>query len=620
MDTEENQFESEQPEIDDDNEITQDDQMYHWQVISAFFEEKGLVRQQLDSFNQFINYTIAESVSSKSIELVAQDQYKPGSVSLPDKPIHCIKFGPTSIALPRHTEAEGQINDLFPKAARLRSLTYQCVLYVDIDKTTLRRTQFGEQIEDDDKTKFEKVPIGKIPIMVKSKSCRLINVPDSDLASFGECEYDQGGYFVVNGVEKVLLAQERMSNNHIYVFTEKPGGKYSHVAELRSCREGVGWRPVATMKVLLLSPGKKGANCLRVTMPYVRDDIPVAVMFRALGSITSDKEILQFICYDMTDQMMLEMMRPSIDEAFPVQTREVAENYIANRGNAGVGALKEDRLQYARLLLQKHLLPHISVSANQETKKTYYLGYVVHKLLQTALGRRKIDDRDHYANKRLDLAGPLMGNLFRQLFEKMTKSLKAKLQRTLNEGKEFEIIRNIDENTITSGLTYSLATGNWATNKGGATKTGVSQVLSRLTFMATLSHLRRLNTPIGKESKLAKPRQLHNTHWGMVCPAETPEGGMCGLVKNLALMAYVTVGNTSDTVISQIMEFLNNFSTDTLDFDVSPTQIPHSTKILLNGVWVGVNNSARQLVEYLREMRRGLIFAEVSIVHDIPEK
>lgn len=167
----------------------------------------------------------------------------------------------------------------------------------------------------------------------------------------------------------------------------------------------------------------------------------------------------------------------------------------------------------------------MSTSPASEEKKAYFLGYVVHKLLSTVLGRRLPDDRDHYANKRLDLAGPLVGNLFRQLFAKMAKNLRQKLQRSLNEGKELNVTKSINFDTITKGLAYSLATGNWAAeqNKPGA-KAGVAQVLNRLTFMATLSHLRRLNTGIGRESKLTKPRMLHNTHWGMVCPAEVPEG------------------------------------------------------------------------------------------------
>lgn len=245
-------------------------------------------------------------------------------------------------------------------------------------------------------------------------------------------------------------------------------------------------------------------------------------------------------------------------------------------------------------------------------------------MLQTALGRRTEDDRDHYANKRLDLAGPLMATLFRQLFYKVTKKMRAQLQKQLNDGEgNMNITKAIDHHQISNGLKYSLATGNWAANRGATTKTGVSQVLNRLTFMSTLSHLRRLNTPIGRESKLAKPRQLHNTHWGMVCPAETPEGGMCGLVKNLSLMAYITVANPSESITEKIYDFISDRHTEELSH-IQPAQIPESTKVLLNGTWIAVNHRPHELVIFLRKERRADfrqgVLSETSIVHDISEK
>lgn len=122
---------------------------------------------------------------------------------------------------------------------------------------------------------------------------------------------------------------------------------------------------------------------------------------------------------------------------------------------------------------------------------------------------------------------------------------------------------------ITDGLRYSLATGNWGDQKKAhQSRAGVSQVLSRLTFASTLSHLRRLNSPIGREGKLARPRQLHNTHWGMICPAETPEGHAVGLVKNLALMAYISVGSQP----SPILEFLEEWTMENLE-EITPSAI-----------------------------------------------
>jgi len=168
----------------------------------------------------------------------------------------------------------------------------------------------------------------------------------------------------------------------------------------------------------------------------------------------------------------------------------------------------------------------------------------------------------------------------------------------------------------TNGLKYSLATGNWTSDRSAGAKSGVSQVLNRLTFASTLSHLRRLNTPIGREGKLAKPRQLHNTHWGMICPAETPEGQACGLVKNLALMAYISVGSAS----APILEFLEEWSTENLE-EISPSNIPTATKIFVNGAWVGINRQPDNLVQTLRSLRRCVdVSAEVSVVRDIREQ
>jgi len=262
------------------------------------------------------------------------------------------------------------------------------------------------------------------------------------------------------------------------------------------------------------------------------------------------------------------------------------------------------------------MLPHVGTDQYCETKKAFFFGYIIHRILSCALGRRRQDDRDHYANKRLDLAGPLLATLFRQLFKKLIRHLKQRLQRSVDNHRDFNLTKAIKFETITNGLRYSLATGNWSAQRGNVTKVGVSQVLNRLTFVSTLSHLRRLNTPIGRESKLAKPRQLHNTHWGMICPAETPEGQMCGLVKNLALMAYISVGSDHHP----ILEFLEEWSMENLE-EISPSQIPDATKIFVNGSWVGIHGNPEQLVQTLRALRRcDDVSAEVSIVRDIVDK
>ena len=427
--------------------------------------------------------------------------------------------------------------------------------------------------------------------------------------------YDQGGYFIINGSEKVLIAQERMSNNHVYCFRKKQPSKYSWVCETRSHVEH-GARPTSTMYVQMYARGGKSAvegNQIRTVMPYIRQDIPVVIVFRALGFV-ADREILEHICYDFKDAELMERFRPSLEEAFVIQEQEVALDFIGRRGSA-INASKSDRIRYAHDILQKEMLPHVGVEDHNETKKAYFLGYVVHKLLMCSLGRLEEDDRDHYGNKRLDLAGPLLGGLFRILFKKLTKDVRGYLQKCVDNGKDFNLTLAIKSRTITNGLRYSLATGNWGMQKT-ASKAGVSQVLNRLTYASSLSHLRRLNTPLGREGKQAKPRQLHNTHWGMICPAETPEGQAVGLVKNLALMAYISVGSPQ----APILEFLEEWATENLE-EIKPQIIPHATKIFVNGNWIGIHRDPNELVRTLRSLRRCVdVDAEVSVIRDIMSK
>lgn len=483
---------------------------------------------------------------------------------------------------------------------------------MDVTKTTITYDPDGEAYEDVED--LPKMFIGKVPVMLKSKYCSIYGQSEQDLAeNFGECPMDEGGYFIINGSEKVLIAQEKMSNNRVYIFEKKQPAKHSFIAECRSQMEA-GSKPTSTMYVKMLSKaaarGGVGAS-ITCTIPYIRTDIPIIIVFRALG-FTADKEILEHIVYDFHDSAMMELLRPSIEEAAPIQSQDVALDFIGKRGNT-LGFNREKRISYAKNVLQKELLPHVGVGEFCQTKKAYYFGYIIHRLLLCALGRRKEDDRDHYGNKRLDLAGPLLGGLFRMLFRKLTKDAQSHLQKCVDSGKEINLVAALKSRTITSGLKYSLATGNWGAQGTQGVRAGVSQVLNRLTFASTMSHLRRLNSPIGREGKLAKPRQLHNSHWGMICPAETPEGQACGLVKNLALMAKVSVGCPSAVVL----EFLEEFNMESLE-EVQPSVIPLATRIFVNGNWVGIHRDPDLIVRTLRRLRRdGDINSEVSIVWDM---
>lgn len=635
---------------DEDEGITPED---CWTVISSFFETKGLVSQQTDSFDEFTQTTIQDLVNEYST--ITLDQ--PNPPSPPGRTIalrrYEIKFGSVMVSRPTISETDGTVTSLLPYECRDRNLTYASPLYIKItkkvsaaverevplhemddaqqeeyartgDHPTKLEWEEEENGEDDNIGKSDDwkdmVFVGKLPIMVKSKICHLSREQDDSLFLVNECPYDQGGYFVINGSEKVLIAQERSAANIVQVFKKAQPSAYTYTAEIRSALEK-GSRLISSMMLKLYGKGDSArggfGQTIHTTLPFVKSDLPVAIVFRALG-VVSDEDILNHICYDRNDSQMLEMLRPCIEEAFCVQDREVALDFIGKRGNrdqAGLG--REKRVRVAKDILQKETLPHISQTEGSETRKAFFLGYMVHKLLQCALGRREPDDRDHFGKKRLDLAGPLLAKLFRGIMRRMNTELANYLRRCVEGNRHFNLAVGIKPGTLSNGLKYSLATGNWGDQKKAMSSTaGVSQVLNRYTFASTLSHLRRTNTPIGRDGKLAKPRQLHNTHWGLVCPAETPEGQACGLVKNLSLMCYVSVGSPSEPLI----EFMINRGMEVVE-EYEPLRYPHATKIFVNGVWVGVHQDPKHLVNQVLDTRRkSYLQYEVSLVREIRDQ
>lgn len=648
----ENDYEAEGGEGEyEDDYITAED---CWTVISSFFARKGLVSQQIDSFDEFTNSTVQSLIDEYST--VSLDQTLPDADN-DDEPARIrryeIKFGKILMTRPTLTEADGSIKNLLPYECRDRNLTYSCPLYVKITKTVSvareKRVAYADmdqdqqqyysetgelpttivwdqESSDDDHSQRDKpehlrdmVYIGKLPVMVKSQICHLRGEDDEGLFLLNECPYDQGGYFIINGSEKVLIAQERSAANIVQVFKKAQPSPDLFQAEIRSALEK-GSRLISSTTLKLKAKGEAArggfGQTIQATLPYIKKDIPIAIVFRALGVI-SDEDILNAICYDRTDNQMMEMMRPCIEEAFAIQEREIALDFIAKRGNQGHTISKIQRMRNAKDVLQKELLPHIAQTEGCEVRKAFFLGYMTHKLLQCALGRRDTDDRDHFGKKRLDLAGPLLAKLFRNIVKKLTGDMMAYMKRCVSEGKHFDLALGIRHSTLTNGLKYSLATGNWGEQKKAMSSTaGVSQVLNRYTFASTLSHLRRTNTPIGRDGKLAKPRQLHNTHWGLVCPAETPEGQACGLVKNLSLMCYVSVGSPAepikDFMVQRNMELLEEYE---------PGSSPDATKIFINGTWVGVHSEPAHLVALVQELRRKCIIShEVSLVRDIRDR
>lgn len=597
---------------DEDTELTSEDS---WAIISLFFNEKGLVSQQLDSFDEFIETTIQSLVLEDSTLILDQPaQHTTANDNISKR--YEITFGKIYLSRPTMTEADGTTHPMFPQEARLRNLTYSSPLYVDMSKRVLTsksneystEEEVWQPVVNESDNAITRTYIGKVPIMVRSKFCMLRDLREADFYELNECPYDQGGYFIINGSEKVLIAQERSAANIVQVFKKSAPSPISHIAEIRSALEK-GSRLISSMSIKLMA---KGDKTIKATLPYVKSDIPIVLVFRALG-VVPDGDILEHICYDQSDTEMLEMLKPCIEEGFFVQDREVALDFIGRRGSA-MGITREKRMRYARDILQKELLPNITQDEGFETRKAFFLGYMIHKLLLVALERKDPDDRDHFGKKRLDLAGPLLAQLFRILFRKLTRDIYRYMQKCVENNKDFNLNEAVKSTTITNGLKYSLATGNWGDQKKAmSTRAGVSQVLNRYTFSSTLSHLRRTNTPIGRDGKIARPRQLHNTHWGFVCPAETPEGQACGLVKNLSLMSGVSVGTPSNPIVC----FLEEWGMEPLE-DYVPHASPNATRVFVNGVWVGVHQDPGSIANTMKTLRRaGDIPAEVSITRDI---
>jgi len=584
-----------------------------WFIIDSFFNEKGLVFQQLGSFDQFIMYEIQRVVDAQTpIELTPQNQYNP-TMQIDTKMVYKWSFGQLHFNKPTVQDGKGRTT-LTPREARLRNLTYAAQVYVDIKETRFRLEDDGSKIWLSEKS-HDSVFLMDFPIMVRTEYCWLKGANDRQLTEFGECPLDQGGYFIINGSEKVLIALERMANNFVYAFAKKQPSKYQWVCEIRSgLFEGSAGNSGFAVK-MMTDLGSKSfcRGQLVCTVPYVRVEIPVIIVFRALG-ITADKDILEKIVYDLSDFAMLNACRKSIEDAAIIQTQEEALDYIAKRGPT-MGATKDSRIQYARELLQKELLPHVGRTPNIEGRKAYFIGYMTNRLLLGLVGRNPEDDRDHFGKKRIDLAGALVGASFTGLWRKSVVDFRKALQRTLDTGKELQIGKILGEvSTLSTGMKYQFATGNWGQDKAGKpVRTGISQGLNRLTFMATLSHLRRMITPLARSGKLVKPRQLHNTHWGLVCPAETPEGQAVGLVKNISLMCYISLGSRQ----ALIEDFLEEFGIQDL-MECSPEHIKRCAKVFLNGSWVGMHKEPAKLRDSLLALRRKKdIDSEVSIQLDL---
>ena len=464
---------------------------YRWNILQDYFKRYGFVQHQINTFDDFINSGIERVVRETDIKIDQKEmKYK-------------VSFGEVYIPSPTIIEEDRKVRKMFPNEARLRDLNYDSPIFVDVKEDLEMEGQPPEV------NIHKRIMIGRVPIMIKSEKCNLRSCTKEERIKMGECEYDQHGYFIIRGKERVLVGQLRGIYNQPIVMLQKPGEKFKYVCDVRSMSEETGHSVLIQVKI-----GCDDRNIV-FSLPYIKEPIQVGILFKALGYVEED--IINIIGND--DKKIQKYIKYIIRDSYFIKTQDDALKYI---GQFSMHVIKDEkRKDYAIQVVENELLPHMGITSTIK-EKVFFLGSMVNKLLCTHVGIRQEDDRDNYVNKRVEMAGVLCCELFRTLFKRFTKSIEAQLEKKKQRPDVLSIISRTT--SITLGLKLSFATGNWGVQKNNYIRTGVSQVLSRLSFGGTLSHLRRVVIPIGKEGKNAKIRQTHASQMMFICPNETPEG------------------------------------------------------------------------------------------------
>jgi DNA-directed RNA polymerase beta subunit len=624
------------------------DQLPHYRhVLKSFITQsdgKQIISHQIESFNQFIEVDIPEIIhmsnpitayGSPEIPLAGPRSALATATGLSTTAAHALmgttadgavagrtvqheyevtlEFEEISIRKPTIFENNGAIHPMMPNDARLRNLTYAAPLNMDVKVTTVFIDHTRNSIRETNVRVFPHVHLGKIPVMVGSKYCLLHDQKHVPPAAMGECPEDMGGYFIVQGGERAMISMERMSENRPFVFRNGRGSvKELEVVEIKCIGPDNDQVPKSNTVKIVYHPKNQLLTMIRVTVPRIKTEIPIVILFRALG-VLSDKEICELILGGEDEPVYDSVMTETIMEAGAIQTNEQALAWIGEHTHTW--SSKSYKPNNIADILSEELFPHIG-GKEMNYEKACFLAHMARKALWTSTKRIPIDDRDAYPNKRVDIPGFLLADLFRKTYNnRMVKDMKAALSKEIHGGSwkatgnwpdivNINNINKIIKSTIMDVcLKSSLATGNFGSGKiGGPNKIGVSQVLNRMNYSATISHLRRITTPIEKTGKLIAPRKQHNSQMGYVCPCETPEGHGVGVVKNMSATTAITIFTSPITVYAfiQQLETLVSLRESTME------QKHSETRVFLNGSWIGMvlNENTVSMVHALRQAKR----------------
>ena len=513
---------------------------------------------------------------------------------------------------------------MYPNEARLRNMTYAFTLHMDVD------VEFNIFIPDDkivgthkiihETITLPKIYFGRFPIMLQSDLCILNKLSNEVRYNMGECRNDYGGYFIIDGKEKVIHSQEKFADNVLYIQVNE-NEKYSFSAKIRSASEDAS-KPIRTFaaRMVIEQPSKSNGQIV-ISIPNVRAPIPLFILMRALG-IISDKDIIKTCLLDLDkNKHLLEYFRPCVHDAGLVFTQEAALKYIGTFVKGG------NNISHTMQILMIYLLPHIGELNFKQ--KALYIGYVVKRMLLVANGNDKPTNRDSYKYKRLEVSGMLLYQLFREYYELQQRNIhlmmdqeyfyETKKNPDTYKGLKFITLitdnqSNIFKNRIVEDGFKKAFKGNWG-SQAHTKRVGVVQDLSRLSYWSFLAQLRKSNVPIaGDGAKIVGPRLLNSTQWGNFCPIHTPDGGNIGMHKHMALMATITSGTSGYPFI----KFLRRVIGIKLLEECTTDYLANTTKIFINGAWIGSTENTVRCVNYLKLCRRNsLINIYTSIAWNI---
>ncbi|CAB4253644.1 similar to Saccharomyces cerevisiae YOR207C RET1 Second-largest subunit of RNA polymerase III [Maudiozyma barnettii] len=547
-----------------------------WNLLPAFLKVKGLVKQHLDSFNYFVDDDLKKIIQANQLILSDVD------------PEFYLKYVDIRIGKKSSSSARDYLTP--PHECRLRDMTYSAPIYVDIEYTRGRNIIMHKDVE-----------IGRMPIMLRSNKCILYDADEKTMAKLNECPLDPGGYFIVNGTEKVILVQEQLSKNRIIV--EADSKKDIVQASVTSSTHE---RKSKTYVVT-----KNGKIYLKHNS--IAEEIPIVVVLKACG-IISELEVMQLVCGN--DSSYQDIFAVNLEEAskLNIYTQQQALEYIGAKVKT-MRRQKLSTLQEGIEAIATTVVAHLTVEALDFREKALYMAMMTRRVVMAIHNPKMVDDRDYVGNKRLELAGQLISLLFEDLFKKFNSDFKASIDKVLkkpNRAMEYDALLsiNVHSNNITSGLNRAISTGNWSLKRFKMERAGVTHVLSRLSYISALGMMTRISSQFEKSRKVSGPRALQPSQFGMLCTADTPEGEACGLVKNLALMTHITT-DYDEEPIKKLCYVIG--VEDITMIDSSSLHMNYG--VYLNGTLIGVTRYANKFVTQFRNLRRSGKISEFISIH-----